>query len=95
MKSLKGIVDFIANFQLPPNQPRYNFIYIQHDAAILSYMLTGFTRVSSLSKGSIGTMLQVKVFSSSTEKGHFTFTVPMASIVGEAINMHIADHYLF
>ena len=57
--------------------------------------------MSSLAKESIETKLQVtqvcnKCFGSVTnEEGYSILTVPIAPTVGEAINLHIADEYLF
>jgi ubiquitin C-terminal hydrolase len=103
LKSLKVIVDVIANLKLPPNRPRYNFNFNrQHDAAdILNYIFRDLTGVSSLAKESIETKLQVshvcnKCFGPVTrEESYPILTVPMAPTVEEAINKHLADEYLF
>ena len=103
LKSLKVIVDVIANLKLPPNRPRYDFNFNrQHDAAdILNYIFRDLTGVSSLAKESIETKLQVshvcnKCFAPVTrEESYPILTVPMAPTVEEAINKHLADEYLF
>ena len=103
LKSLKVIVDVIANLKLPPNRPRYDFDFNrQHDAAdILNYIFRDLTGVSSLAKESIETKLQVshvcnKCFGPVTrEESYPILTVPMAPTVEEAINKHLADEDLF
>ena len=94
-------MDVIANLNLSPNQLQYNFNYnLQHDAAdILRYKFSDLTGVSSLTKESVETKLQVthanKCFRSvATAETYSILTVSLAPTVGEAIDMHIADEYL-
>ena len=99
LKSLKVIVDI----KLPPNRPRYNsnFNWQQDAADILRYIFSDLTGLSSLVTESIETKLQVtqvcnKCFWISHQQRKLPNSYsPNAPTVGEAIDMHIADEYLF